>query len=168
MSRQILNSRLLRPLWLTGFVVVLGLNAQDDNNTERGVARISLLQGDVSVRRGDSGEWVAAAPNTPLVVQDRLITGGGASIAEVQLDYSNLVRLAAGAEVRFAELEYGRFLLQLASGTVNYRILRDSDAQVELSTPNVAIHPLRRGLYRLTILPDDTTEITVRSGRWTS
>lgn len=164
MSRQILNSRLLRPLWLTGFVVVLGLNAQDDNNTERGVARISLLQGDVSVRRGDSGEWVAAAPNTPLVVQDRLITGGGASIAEVQLDYSNLVRLAAGAEVRFAELEYGRFLLQLASGTVNYRILRDSDAQVELSTPNVAIHPLRRGLYRLTILPDDTTEITVRSG----
>ncbi|MCC6390697.1 MAG: hypothetical protein IT167_08845 [Bryobacterales bacterium] len=128
------------------------------------MARISLLQGDVSVRRGDSGEWVAAAPNAPLVVQDRLITGGGASLAEVQLDYNNLVRLASNAEVRFAELEDGRFILQLASGTATYRILRDSNAQVELSTPNVAVYPLRRGLYRVTILPDDTTEITVRSG----
>ncbi|MCZ2149723.1 MAG: hypothetical protein LC126_18340 [Bryobacterales bacterium] len=128
------------------------------------MARISLLQGDVSVRRGDSGEWVAAAPNAPLVVQDRLITGGGASLAEVQLDYSNLVRVASNAEVRFAELEYGRFILQLAAGTATYRMLRDSNAEVELSTPNAAVHPLRRGLYRVTILPDDTTEITVRSG----
>ncbi|MCC6364016.1 MAG: hypothetical protein IT165_10860 [Bryobacterales bacterium] len=128
------------------------------------MARISLLQGDVSVRRGDSGEWVAAAPNAPLVVQDRLITGGGASLAEVQLDYSNLVRLASNAEVRFADLEYGRFVLQLASGTATYRMLRDFNAEVELSTPNAAVHPLRRGLYRLTILPDNTTEITVRSG----
>src|SRR5674476_767249 len=70
----------------------------------RGVARISLMNGDVSVRRGDSGEVVAAALNAPVVVEDQLLTGPD-SRAEVQLDWANMVRLAAMSEVRFSELE---------------------------------------------------------------
>jgi hypothetical protein len=35
-------------------------------DASRGVARVSLLNGDVSVRRGDSGEIVAAGLNAPL------------------------------------------------------------------------------------------------------
>src|ERR1043166_5291466 len=60
--------------------------AQDDPDDEkRGVARISLINGEVSVRRGDSGEWVAAAANAPLMAEDRLSTGPN-SRAEVQFD----------------------------------------------------------------------------------
>src|SRR5436190_12448366 len=43
-----------------------------------GVARISLLNGDVSVRRGDSGDYVAATQNAPMMVQDSIQTGAGA------------------------------------------------------------------------------------------
>ena len=39
--------------------------AQEDEEQGRGVAMISLINGEVSVRRGDSGEWVAAARNAP-------------------------------------------------------------------------------------------------------
>lgn len=151
--------------WRPALILIAALAAfaGDDNRPGRGVARISLIQGDVSVRRGDSGEWVAAAPNAPLVVGDRVLSGA-ASKAEVQMDYANMVRLAAHSEIRFAELEYERYLLQLASGTITYRILRDSRAEVEISTPSIAVRPLKKGAYRITILPDGSTEVTVRSG----
>jgi hypothetical protein len=53
------------------------------------VARISLMNEDVSVRRPDSGEAVAAALNALLVVQDQLLTGPD-SRAEVQFDWAQM------------------------------------------------------------------------------
>jgi len=58
--------------------VAVAVPVEADDSEEgpgRGVARISLLNGDVSVKRGDSGDLVAAALNSPLVVQDRVLTG---------------------------------------------------------------------------------------------
>jgi hypothetical protein len=129
----------------------------------RGVARISVINGDVSVRRGDSGDIVAAAINSPLVVQDRVLTGP-ASRAEVQFDWANMIRLSREAEIRLAELEYKRYIIQVARGTVTYRVLRDQDADVELSTPSVSVRPVKKGEYRVTVMEDGTSEITVRSG----
>ena len=50
-----------------------------------GVARISLIQGDVSTQRGDTGDWAEAALNQPLVPGDRISTGDN-SRAELQLE----------------------------------------------------------------------------------
>ncbi len=49
-------------------------------------------------------------------------------------------------------------------GTVTFRTLRPSQAQVEVDTPSVAVRPLRPGAYRVTVHEDGTSEITVRSG----
>ncbi|HSB17842.1 MAG TPA: DUF6600 domain-containing protein [Bryobacteraceae bacterium] len=137
--------------------------AADDDETGRGVARVSLINGDVSVRRGDSGDWVAAAVNAPLVVEDTVSTGPS-SRAEVQFDWANMLRLASNAEVRLAQLDYRRYLIQIARGTVTFRVLRDSEADVELSTPSVSVRPVRKGTYRITVREDGESEITVRSG----
>ena len=150
-------------------VVALALAAplwaqpQDEDRPGRGVARISLINGDVSVRRGDSGDIVAAAVNGPLVVEDRVLTGPG-SRAEIQFDWSNMLRMAGDAEIRLSELEYRRYQIQLAQGLVTFRVLRDIDADVEISTPSVSVRPTRKGEYRIHVRPDGTTEITVRSG----
>src|SRR5579872_6868198 len=50
---------------------------QPDGAYERGraVARISVLNGDVSVRRGDAGDVVAAGVNGPLMADDHALTG---------------------------------------------------------------------------------------------
>jgi hypothetical protein len=138
--------------------------AEPEEGPGRGVARISVVNGDVSVRRGDSGDWVAAAVNSPVIVPDSVFVGGG-SRAEVQLDYANLVRLGMNTEVRFSELETRRYQLQIARGTVTFSVLRDSDADIDLSTPNVSVRPARKGSYRVHVLDDGTTEITVRSGQ---
>ncbi len=81
----------------------------------RGVARISLMDGEVSVRRGDSGEWVAGVINAPLMTDDRIATGQN-SRAEVQLDGANVLRLGGNAEIHLARLENGRYYVEIGKG----------------------------------------------------
>jgi uncharacterized protein DUF6600/FecR-like protein len=132
--------------------------------TGRAVARISVLSGDVSVRRGDSGDVVAAALNGPLMADDRLLTGSSSS-AEVQLDYANVIRIAPNSEVRFTGMDVRGFQMQVAAGMVTFRVLRPSQAQTEVDTPSVAVHPLGQGTYRVVVRDDGTSEITLRSGQ---
>jgi hypothetical protein len=136
---------------------------QDPGPPERGVARISIVNGEVSVRRGDSGDWVAAAINAPLMVDDRVATGAK-SRGEVQFDSSNLIRIGANAEFRLAELAVNRYRLQIAHGTVTFRVLRESHAHVEIDTPTVSVTPSHLGSYRVYVQEDGQTEITVRQG----
>src|SRR5580704_8154061 len=129
----------------------------------RGVARISVLNGEVSVRRGDSADVVAAAVNGPLMANDSILTGSS-SRAEIQLDWANLIRVGPNSEVRFAGIDVRGYQIQIAAGTVMFRVLRPSQAQAEIDTPSVAIHPAGQGTYRISLREDGTSEITVRMG----
>ena len=154
--------------WFLTAVAVLAApgsvaRAEEEEGPGRGVARISVINGDVSVRRGDSGDWVAAAVNAPLVVGDAVATGPGAR-AEVQFDYANMLRLGSDAEVRLTELEYRRYQVQVARGTAEFCVLRKSDADVDVSTPAVSVRPQKKGAYRISVRDDGETEVTVRSG----
>ena len=97
-------------------------------------------------------------------MNDHLATGQKAR-AEIQFDWGNMIRLGPATEVRLGELEDRRYLVQIATGTTTFRVLRDSGADVEISTPTVSVRPAEQGSYRVTVLPDGTTEITVRAGR---
>ena len=136
---------------------------EQEEGPGREVARISLINGEVSVRRGDSGEVVAAALNAPLVAEDQLLTGPGAR-AEVQFDWANMVRLAPLSEVHLSELENQRYQIQVARGMVTFRVLRESNAQIEIRTPTVSVRPVQQGTYRIAVRDDGTTQITVRGG----
>ncbi len=137
--------------------------AQQDDDASRGVARVSVIAGDVSVRRGDSGDNVTATLNAPLVAQDRVVTGPGAR-AEVQFDFANMVRLASNTEVRLAELQYQRYQLNIPAGLVTFRVWQNSNAEVDINTPVASLRPMRKGEYRVQVLEDGTTEIAVRDG----
>jgi hypothetical protein len=158
----------MKPLTVFTAVLVVALAvpawAQDyEDEPGQGVARLSLVNGEVTVRRGDTGELIAGERNAPLVARDHVITDNGAR-AEVQLDWANMIRLAGSTEVRMAELEDGNFLLQVDEGTVTFSVLRDSDTLVEISTPLISVRPTQKGNYRITVRPDGSTEVTVRSG----
>jgi hypothetical protein len=123
-----------------------------------------LLNGDVTVRRGDTGEVVAGELNAPLVALDHILTGSG-SRAEVEFDNSNMIRLGPASEVRLGDLKDNDYFLQVAEGTTTFRMMRDTGARIEISTPTVSVRPTEQGTYRVTVRPDGTTEITVRSGQ---
>ena len=134
-----------------------------DQNTQRGVARLSIVNGDVTVQRGDSETRSAGAVNAPLMAGDIVAAGQGGR-AEVQFDAANMVRLDSNSEVRLAELTPGRYQLQVGRGTVIFSQVRDSRAQIEISIPQLAIRPKQKGAYRISVL-DDHAEITVRVGQ---
>src|SRR4051794_18518074 len=50
----------------------LGPDDEQADAPDRGVARISFMTGNVSVRRGDSGELTDAIVNAPLTIGDRI------------------------------------------------------------------------------------------------
>jgi len=136
---------------------------QDPDDAQRGVARVSLMNGQVSVQRGDSGEWVAGIVNAPLITGDRVATGPN-SRAEVQFDSSNLFRLGANAEVHLTQLATGRYQMEFGKGILTYRVLRPSDATEEVDTPSVAVRPSRLGAYRIAVNDAGETEVAARSG----
>lgn len=127
------------------------------------VARLGVMNGDVSVRRGDSGDWVAAALNAPLMPGDSISVAAGGR-AEMQLDNANYVRIGGDTEIRISDLQPGHIQIQMAKGLITYRVLRDSNNQAEISTPSVAVHPLRLSAVRIEIAPDGITRISVRHG----
>jgi hypothetical protein len=149
-------------LCLSGILLSSPGWAQEET-PERGVARLSLMRGDVAVRRGDSGDAVEAAVNSPLVVLDGVITGPGAR-AEIEFDHANLLRLSSDTEVRISELADQRYQVQVARGTVTLAVVRVSHADMEVDTPNVAVRPVGQGSYRIGVTPEGQTEIAVRAG----
>ena len=135
-----------------------------------GVARISLIQGDVSVQRGDTGDWAAAALNQPLVGGDRISTGDG-SQAELQLDHSNILRLGNNAQAKIAtltlertQIERAQIQVQVGQGLAYHTVFKDSEADVEIDTPNAAIRPTsKEGIYRIEVHGFET-QVIVRAG----
>jgi hypothetical protein len=128
-----------------------------------GVARVSLIHGDVAAMRGDSGDWVATTVNAPLVRGDKISTGAH-SRAEIELDYANILRLDQRSEATIADLTRTRIQLQVASGLVDFTVMKGSEANVEIDTPNMAVRPLGEGVYRIQVNSPSNTEVTVRKG----
>ena len=128
-----------------------------------GVARLSVVQGDVSTLRSDSKDWVATTANAPVEHGDRLATGPG-SRAELQLDYANVLRLDQGAEARVVELTGVRIQIQVGAGRVDFAVFKGTESDVEIDTPNLAIRPLGEGLYRLQVNAAENTQLTVARG----
>src|ERR1035438_683984 len=145
-----------------GFTPVRAQDQQQDD-LKRGVARISVMNGDVSVRRGDSGDWVAGVINAPMLTGDNLATGPS-SRAEVQFDAANLLRLGANGDLRLTQLEYGRTQMELAKGVMTYRVLRNTESNVEIDTPSVSVRPARLGSFRISVNDAGETEVTARGG----
>ena len=158
-----------RFLALTGAALLLAgsipkARAQaDPDDAKRGVARIAVMDGDVTVRRGDSGDWVAGVLNAPLMTGDQVATAGNAR-AEIQLDEANTLRMSADASMRIAQLEYDRYQFQLARGTLTYRVLRPTSINIEVDTQNLAVRPSKEGVYRISVDNSGVSEVTVRQG----
>ena len=134
---------------------------RDNNHSE--AARVSYIHGDVSMQRGDSGGWSAVTVNTPLVPGDQIATGDK-SRTEVQLDYAHILRLAAQSQAKMANLSRNQIQVQIAQGYANLTVLKGGEANIEIDSPNVAVHPLGPGRVRVQVNSDAETDVIVRSG----
>ena len=131
--------------------------------TAPGVAHISTMSGDVSIKRGDSGTTVAGAVNAPVMAGDYLTTGNDGR-AEVQLDGGTLLRAGANTQIRFTQLDQSGLVTQIAAGTVMLRVLHGTDDHAIVESPSISVRPAQNGAYRVTVTDDGNTLVTVRAG----
>jgi len=136
--------------------------SQSDANAP-GVARASLIQGDVSSQQDDNSQLVPVTLNTPLEAGERVSTAKDAR-AEIELDYGDQLRLSSDTTAKIASLSRQNIQVQIGQGLATYSVLPGSQAQVEIDTPNAALHPDAEGDYRILVNSDAETKIIVRSG----
>ena len=142
-----------------------GPEGEGPAKTDQGVARISLMHGDVSTQRGDSGDWSAAVLNQPVMTGDKVSTGDNAR-TELQLDFASILRLGANSKANLVNLTQRDIQIQLSQGIANYTVLKDGEAEPEIDTPNVAVHPAHHdGVFRIEVRPDGDTIVIVRQGQ---
>jgi hypothetical protein len=131
---------------------------------DSGAARISFLHGDVSTQHDGSTDWAAATLNTPVVNGDHISTGQNAR-AEIQLDHANVLRLSDQTTANVTSLSRTQMQIQIGQGLANYEVFKNNEANIEIQTPNVAIHPaMGEGSYRVLVNSDGETIVDVRKG----
>src|SRR5580700_6216206 len=142
-----------------------GPSGEGPAKIDQGVGRVSMIHGDVSTQRGDSGTWSAAVLNQPVVNGDKVSTGAGGR-AEVQLDYANVLRLGSNAQANIANFTQKYIQIQIGQGLANYSVFGESEAEPEIDTPNVAVHPAHvDGVFRIEVRPDGDSIVIVRKGQ---
>jgi hypothetical protein len=138
----------------------------DDQNAP-GAARVSMIKGDVTTQRGDSGDVSTATTNTPLSPGDKVMTGNN-SRAEIQLDFANVLRLGDNSSANIATLNRNQIQVQVGEGLAYFSQFKGSEASVEIDTPNVAIQPAdKETSFSIFVNSGGQSEVTVRRGELT-
>jgi hypothetical protein len=129
------------------------------------VARISLMGGEVSLKRKDNTEWEPARLNSPLVEGDAVSTGNGSRV-EIQLGARNFVRLGANSILRVNTLRDEGIALSLVEGTASIRLARFAAGKeyFEVDAPKTTLAVEKSGLYRIDVGKDGRVRLTARDG----
>jgi hypothetical protein len=128
------------------------------------VARISYLDGSVSLQSGGVGDWGSAARNRPMTVGDKIWTDKD-SRAELQTGVVS-IHLGSMTALSFLNLDQNITQIRLAEGSINFRVkeIREGDTY-EVDTPNLVFTITQAGAFRIDVNENgDNTGITVIRG----
>ncbi|MBM4338860.1 MAG: iron dicitrate transport regulator FecR [Deltaproteobacteria bacterium] len=132
-----------------------------------GGLRISFIEGDAQVNTEDTGDWVPASINMPLKDGDRIWVPEGSRI-ELQLRDGTALRLDEKTAFDVLTLEKNSFQFYLPEGRVyaNFKGLRDTVLQIDTPMSSVRAHD--RAIFRIDLLDDRSTDISVYMGSVTA
>ncbi len=136
----------------------------DSQDPPSRVARLSVVEGSVSLQPGGTGDWGAASKNRPLTIGDKLWTEQGARV-ELQAGQAAL-HLGGMTALSFLNLDGNITQLRLAEGALNFRVRQISEGDVyEVDTPNAAFTVTEAGAFRIDVNENgDATAITAIRG----
>lgn len=159
------KGRLSLLLFLTGLLCFAAPKARaDQGDPPTRVARISYVDGSVSLQPGGEGDWGAAAKNRPMTIGDK-IWADKDSRAELQTGQA-AIHLGSMTALSFLNLDENVTQMRLAEGSINFRVreLREGDLY-EVDTPNLAFTVKEAGAFRIDVNENgDATKVTVIRG----
>ena len=127
-----------------------------------GEIRVNLVQGDVQVKIADTGEWVPASVNMPLVEGDELWVPEG-SRAALQTTKGDYVRLDENTALQVLRMDLDSYQFHLTEGRV-YVLNRAPKRNVlQFDTPDASIRAFGGARFGIDI-PGDETDVSVYRG----
>jgi hypothetical protein len=153
-------------LCLTGLLSFAAPKARADEEKDppTRVARISYVDGSVSLQPGGQGDWGSAAKNRPVTIGDKLWVDKD-SRAELQAGTAAM-HLGSMTALSFLNLDQGITQMRLAEGSLNFRVseLREGDLY-EVDAPNLAFTVKQAGAFRIDVDENgDSARVTVIRG----
>ena len=147
-------------------LLMLGVALADEADPPGRVARLSYVQGAVSLEPAGEQDWVGAEINRPITTGDRLWSDTPGSRAELDIG-SAVIRLGASTGFSFLNLDDNVAQMQVTDGTVIVRLRELLDNQTyEIDTPNIALVLDQPGDYRVDVDGSgNTTVVRVAAGQ---
>jgi hypothetical protein len=140
-------------------------SADDSQDPPSRVARVSYMDGSVSMQPGGAGDWGAAAKNRPVTIGDKLWADKDSRV-ELQAGQAS-IHLGGMTALSFLNLDQNVIQVRLAEGHLNLRVreLRQGDTY-EIDTPNLAFTVREAGAFRVDVNENgDYTSVTAIRGK---
>ena len=127
---------------------------------------INAITGQATVHGKGDSDWQTLMITDDLRAGDRVRTDFDGRV-EILLNPGSYLRLAGNSEVEMANNSLDNLEVRLIKGTaiVEATGVDDLELNINISTPHTKLAIVRHGLYRLSVVPGDTTELVVRKGR---
>ncbi|MBI1919457.1 MAG: FecR domain-containing protein [Geobacter sp.] len=132
-------------------------------SAELGVARISLIRGDVQIYTEDTGEWVPASINMPLREGDRIWAPEGGR-TEIQIEGGVYVRLDANTSLDILALQEESFQFYTAGGHVYINNRRGGIEHIQVDTPLSSVGCYDNSLIMIDVAESGATDASVIKG----
>lgn len=127
---------------------------------------INAITGQASVHSKGDRDWHQLSITDDLTSGDRVRTAYDGRI-EILLNPGSYLRVGGNSEVELLDNTLENLEVRLLRGTaiVEATGADGLELNISISTPHTKLAIVRQGLYRLSVVPGDATELIVRKGR---
>jgi len=127
---------------------------------------INAITGQADVHGKGESEWQQLSITDDLDSGDRVRTANDGRV-EILLNPGSYLRVGGDSEVELLNNALDNLEVRLLRGTaiVEATGADGLELNINISTPHTKLAIVRQGLYRLNVIPNDTTELIVRKGR---
>jgi hypothetical protein len=127
---------------------------------------INAITGQATVRGNADSSWQTLMITDDLNAGDRVRTDFDGRV-EILLNPGSYLRVGGNSEVELSNNSLSNLEVKLVKGTaiVEATGADGLELNINVSTPHTKIAIVRHGLYRVSVIPGDATELIVRKGR---
>ena len=163
-------STLAATFFVAGLVLALPLTSNSQNREKFVISAkaggVNAVTGRASMRSHGNTEWRQLTIKEDLEAGDTVKTGLDGRV-EMLLNPGSYLRVGENSEFELADNSVENLELRLSRGTAIVEVTGADDDElfIGITTPHTRMSIIRRGLYRVSVVPGDTTELIVRKGR---
>ncbi|MCA1607543.1 MAG: FecR family protein, partial [Acidobacteria bacterium] len=164
------STRWIASLSIAAFVLVLPLTSNAQSREKFVISAraggVNAVTGRATMRPPGNSDWRQLTIKEDLETGDVVRTGLDGRV-EVLLNPGSYMRVGENSEFQLANSSLENLEVRLIRGTAIVEVTgaNDEDLFIGITTPHTRMSIVRRGLYRVNVMPGDATELIVRKGR---